>query len=143
MPTSTDAVTDRAPRAKRFAQARGLMGYMIITAQRTPTQSTAQAIEGLYRARYPQFVRFAVATLGDVESGRDAVHDAFVRALRSADTYRGEAQLESWIWTILVNVCRDARERPRVPLDGDSVGAVAGESEVHACTRAALSACRT
>lgn len=61
-------------------------------------------IEAMYRRDYSRFLRFAVATLGDVERGRDGVHEAFVRAIRSLNTFRGEGSLESWLWQILVNV---------------------------------------
>jgi RNA polymerase sigma-70 factor (ECF subfamily) len=62
-------------------------------------------IEAIYREAYPRFLRMAVASLGDTERARDAVHEAFVRAIRSADAYRGEGSLEAWLWRTLVNVC--------------------------------------
>ena len=61
-------------------------------------------IEAIYREHYSRFLRFAVANLGDVEPGRDAVHDAFVRAIRSLSDFRGEGRPESWLWA-------DSRER--------------------------------
>lgn len=67
--------------------------------------SSLDEVESIYRRDYPRFLRFAVATLGDVERGRDAVHDAFVRAIRSISGFRGEGSLEAWLWRILVNVC--------------------------------------
>jgi RNA polymerase sigma factor (sigma-70 family) len=62
-------------------------------------------IEAIYREHYPRFLRFAVANTSDVERGRDAVHDAFVRAIRSLSNFRGEAGLETWVWRILINAC--------------------------------------
>ena len=62
-------------------------------------------IEAIYREQHLRFLRFAVASLGDVEGGRDAVHEAFVRAIRSLGDFRGQGRLESWLWRILVNVC--------------------------------------
>jgi DNA-directed RNA polymerase specialized sigma24 family protein len=47
----------------------------------------------------------AVAALGDIERGRDAVHETFVRAITSLDAFRGEASLETWVWRTHVNVC--------------------------------------
>ena len=70
-------------------------------------------IETIYRGAYPRFLRMAVASLGDTDQGRDAVHEAFVRAIKSADTYRGEGSLEAWLWRTLVNVClAERRHRP-------------------------------
>ena len=74
-------------------------------------------IEALYRQRHPRLLRFAVASLGDVERGRDAVHEAFVRALRSRASFRGDGSLESWLWTILVNVCLAEKRHASATLD--------------------------
>jgi RNA polymerase sigma-70 factor (ECF subfamily) len=72
-------------------------------------------IEAIYREHYSRFLRFAVANLGDVEPGREAVHDAFVRAIRSLSDFRGEGRPESWLWRILVNVCTAEKRRRVVP----------------------------
>jgi DNA-directed RNA polymerase specialized sigma24 family protein len=48
-------------------------------------------IETIYRAHYSRYLRFAVANLGDVEHGRDAVHEAFVSAIRSLADFRGQS----------------------------------------------------
>ena len=74
-------------------------------------------IEAIYREHYSRFLRFAVANLGDVEPGRDAVHEAFVRAIRSLSDFRGEGRPESWLWQILVNVCTAEKRRRVVPID--------------------------
>ena len=70
------------------------------------------AIEQAYRVGYPRLVRVAAALLGDRERGRDAVQEAFVRALRSrGDLHRIES-LDGWLWRTLVNVCLVERRRP-------------------------------
>jgi RNA polymerase sigma factor (sigma-70 family) len=75
-------------------------------------------IETIYRGGYPRFLRMAVASLGDTDRGRDAVHEAFVRAIRSVDTYRGDGSLEAWLWRTLVNVClAEQRHRPVLVAD--------------------------
>jgi RNA polymerase sigma-70 factor, ECF subfamily len=82
--------------------------------QRTSTETGSIVdIEAVYREQYSRFLRYAVASLGDVEHGRDAVHEAFVRAIRSASDFRGQGRLESWLWRILVNGCI-AEKRRRV-----------------------------
>jgi RNA polymerase sigma-70 factor (ECF subfamily) len=75
-------------------------------------------IEAIYREQHARFLRFAVASLGDVEGGRDAVHEAFVRAIRSLGDFRGQGRLESWLWRILVNVCMAEKRRQVVPIEG-------------------------
>jgi RNA polymerase sigma-70 factor, ECF subfamily len=77
------------------------------------TIASVSDLERLYRERYARFLRVAVAVLGDVEEARDAVHEAFVRALRGIDGFRGEGSLEAWVWRTLLNVCLRERGRPR------------------------------
>jgi RNA polymerase sigma factor (sigma-70 family) len=64
------------------------------------------AIEQAYRDRYRRFLALAVAMLGDVDRGRDAVQEAFARALRSRGDLRRIESLHPWLWRTLVNVCR-------------------------------------
>ena len=99
-------------------------------------------IEEAYRARYPVFLRVAIAIVGDVELARDSVHDAFVRAVRHRRRFRGGRDIEPWLWRIVVNAARKraAREReipaelgehpaPSVPLNGDLRALVASLPE--------------
>lgn len=71
----------------------------------------------------------AVRTLGDQEEAADALQDAFVNALRSAGSFRGEAQVTTWLHRIVVNACLDrARRRtarPTVPLPPDDLAPAA------------------
>ena len=68
-------------------------------------------LEALYRERLPEFRRVATAIAGDPESGRDAVQDAFAKALRKQRRFRGEGTLEAWVWRIVVNTARDVGRR--------------------------------
>lgn len=70
-----------------------------------------EAIEAVYRARYQRFLRVALALLGDREHARDAVQEAFARAIRARATLRSEDGVEPWLWQTLTNVCVDARRR--------------------------------
>lgn len=69
----------------------------------------AAELEGLYAQRYTAFLRTALALLGDRERARDAVQEAFARALRALPGFRGDVPLEAWVFTILTNHCRDLR----------------------------------
>ena len=73
-------------------------------------------LELLYRERLADFCRAAAAIAGDPELGRDAVQDAFARAVRTRRRYRGDGPLEAWVWRIVVNAARDARRRRRPPV---------------------------
>jgi RNA polymerase sigma-70 factor (ECF subfamily) len=79
---------------------------------------TLGELERVYRERYGRFHRVARALRGDDELAADAVQETFARAIRSRWSFRGEASLETWLWRLLVNVCRDAARRaPDLPLD--------------------------
>jgi len=74
-------------------------------------------IEDLYLKRHRYFYRVALGLLnGDADGARDAVQEAFARAIRARQGFRGEGTVESWIWRTLTNVC--LRQR-RVELTAD------------------------
>jgi RNA polymerase sigma-70 factor (ECF subfamily) len=73
--------------------------------------SRVDSIEEIYRAQYGGFVRTAGAIAGSRERGADAVHDAFVAAVREASRLPEGAALMSWLWRAVVNAARDARRR--------------------------------
>jgi RNA polymerase sigma-70 factor, ECF subfamily len=66
-------------------------------------------LETLYRERYPVFLRVARATVRDDGAAADAVHDAFVQAVRNRRAFRGEGTLEAWVWRMVVNAARKRR----------------------------------
>lgn len=98
-------------------------------------------LEALYREELPRFVRTAAAITGDEGRGRDAVQDAFARAVRERRSFRREAPVEAWIWRIVVNSALDARRRaqPELELD-EAVPAPEPATEDDAAVRAWVSA---
>jgi RNA polymerase sigma-70 factor (ECF subfamily) len=74
--------------------------------------ATEQALEKLYAERFVPF-RNALATVtGSRESARDAVQEAFTRALSERRRYRGDAPLAAWVWKIALRVALESRKRP-------------------------------
>jgi DNA-directed RNA polymerase specialized sigma24 family protein len=59
------------------------------------TAPTLAALEALYRQRRDAFDRTASAIAGESSLGQDAVHDAFVLAVRHRRRFRGEGTLEA------------------------------------------------
>lgn len=70
-------------------------------------------IEELYRQRHSAFVNGIAPVAGDYELARDAVQEAFVRALRRRRSHRGEGSLEAWVWTIAIRAALDLRRNGR------------------------------
>lgn len=77
------------------------------------------AVEQLVQEYQPQLFRLALSILDDGSQNgsaeaQEATQDALLAALRSLDTFRGEAKLSTWLYSITVNLCRNrlrARQR--------------------------------
>jgi RNA polymerase sigma factor (sigma-70 family) len=61
-------------------------------------------LEDLYRRRNGAFQVMLASVTGSVESACDVVQEAFARALRVQDGFRGEGSLEAWVWRIAFRV---------------------------------------
>jgi RNA polymerase sigma-70 factor, ECF subfamily len=77
------------------------------------SEATIQALEQLYRSRYARFLRLAFVVLGNREGAADAVHEAFVRAIRSRSSVRDGEALEAWVWRTVLNVSLTLRAEAR------------------------------
>jgi RNA polymerase sigma-70 factor (ECF subfamily) len=92
----------------------------------------AALLEGMRRgdhAAYEAFVRqytgraVAVARrlLRNEDDARDAVQDAFLQVFRSIDSFRGDANVSTWLHRVVVNAAlmklRSASRRPETSLD--------------------------
>jgi RNA polymerase sigma-70 factor (ECF subfamily) len=67
-----------------------------------------------------ELTAYAYRMLGSGFEAEDAVQEALLRAWRSYDGFEGRAQLRSWLYRIVTNVCLDmlnARERRARPMD--------------------------
>jgi RNA polymerase sigma-70 factor, ECF subfamily len=77
-------------------------------------------LEGLYRELYPSLVRFSQGIVGSRSDAEDAVHDAFVAAVRSepADDPR------PWLFRVTRNASIDLlrRRRATVPIEAIETG---------------------
>jgi RNA polymerase sigma factor (sigma-70 family) len=71
----------------------------------------AAELESLYRRRYAAFRNALIAVTGSREAARDAVQEAFARALRDQRSYRGDGTLEAWVWRIALRAGIEARRR--------------------------------
>src|SRR5581483_1470831 len=65
--------------------------------------ATTAELERLYRGRYRMFLDGMTRVVRDPEAAREVVQEAFSRALRSRRRFRGDANLEAWVWRIAVN----------------------------------------
>jgi RNA polymerase sigma-70 factor (ECF subfamily) len=70
-------------------------------------------IERVYRERYVGFRNALVTVTGSRDTARDAVQEAFVRALRHREDFRGDAPLEAWIFRIALRTALESRRNGR------------------------------
>lgn len=80
-------------------------------AEMASSGTTVEALESLYRAGLPAFVRTAAAIVGDEGAGSDAVQEAFAQAVRKRASFKGDAPLEAWVWRIVINEANALRRR--------------------------------
>jgi RNA polymerase sigma-70 factor, ECF subfamily len=74
---------------------------------------SAEEIERVYRERYVGFRNALVTVTGSREAARDAVQEAFARALRHQEDFRGDAPLEAWIFRIALRTALESRRNGR------------------------------
>ncbi|MEP7017865.1 MAG: RNA polymerase sigma factor SigM [Actinomycetota bacterium] len=65
----------------------------------------------LFRRHRDRMWALAVRTTRDPEMAADAVQEAFLSAFRRADSFRGEAEVTTWLHRIVVNSCLDRLRR--------------------------------
>lgn len=77
-------------------------------------QKAARQLERLLDIELPPLYRRAYRILGNVADAEDAVQDALLAAYTHINQFRGQAQLSTWLTTILINCARmQLRCRPR------------------------------
>src|SRR3954464_14172722 len=65
-----------------------------------------------------RLLRSAYLLCGDATEAQDLVQETFLQALKSADRFRGESAVHTWLHGILLNLSRHHwRKQKRVVLD--------------------------
>ena len=83
---------------------------------RAHVRGDRDAFAELVRRHRDRLWAVALRTLGDREDAADAVQDALLSAYRSADRFRGDSAVTTWLHRIVVNACLDrARRRQARP----------------------------
>ena len=104
-----------------------------VTGRRNAVLELKQAVS----LRLPSFYRCALRVLGNAADAEDAVQEALLAAYRHIDQFRGQAQMSTWLTTIIRNCAlMQLRNRPRqihLPLDEQT----GGEEKPSVCERLA------
>lgn len=81
------------------------------------------ALCDLVERHYDSCWRYAYRMLGNRADAEDAAQETFLRAIAAIGEYKERAQFRQWLFTILVNQCRNSlvsrnrRERRFIPTD--------------------------
>jgi len=110
----------------------GLKGFQVMGARaeaisngQEPTvygrQEEIRQLTNIIADRLPSLTRIALRLVGNAADAEDAVQDAFLSAYTHLDQFRGQAQMFTWLTTIVINAARmKVRRRPQpvhIPLD--------------------------
>ena len=93
------------------------------TSDYSPVQ--AGDFHGIVRQYAERIFNHALRMVANREEAEEITEDVFMRIYRGLGSFRGDAQLSTWIWRITTNVCLTRRGRKRLqtlPLDGEEVG---------------------
>lgn len=73
-----------------------------------------EAFTLLVESHQERLLRLCERLLGDLEEARDAAQEVFLKAFRSAGSYRPQGQVYTWLYRIAVNHCLNKLRRRRI-----------------------------
>ena len=85
------------------------------------------AITELYRRHERRVYNLALRTLGNPWDAADVVQDAFIKAFKNLDSFKGEARFGTWLHRIAVNAAYDhlRRHKPE-PMEAEILDDLSG-----------------
>ncbi|GEP39930.1 RNA polymerase sigma factor SigM [Nocardioides psychrotolerans] len=90
---------------------------------RAHVDGDTEAFGILFRRHRDRLWAVALRTMGNPEDAADGLQDGLIAAYRRAGSFRGEAQVTTWLHRVIVNACLDriraAKVRRAVPLPDD------------------------
>lgn len=78
-----------------------------------PAEDDRAVFAEMFGAHAARLSRVAYLMLHEQAAAEDAVQETFARAWESRGDFRGQADRLTWLYSILLNVCRMALRRPR------------------------------
>jgi RNA polymerase sigma-70 factor, ECF subfamily len=89
------------------------------------------AMDELVSRHYEGAYRVALGILRDEEGAADVAQDAFLKAFRGLEAFRGDAAFRTWLFTIVANEARGSFRKMgrRKETDLDTAGPLASDGE--------------
>ncbi|HEX8100170.1 MAG TPA: sigma-70 family RNA polymerase sigma factor [Actinomycetota bacterium] len=91
------------------AQGQSVSPELVAACRRGDPRSFEEVVRRTYRHVYTQALRL----VGDSKEAEDVAQDAYVRAWRGLDGFRGEAQFETWLYRIVANAAMNHLRKRR------------------------------
>ena len=76
-------------------------------AKRERIISELDDIDALVRTYRARLLRFAMFSLGDEDVAASVVQDAFMKAYKGRENFRGDCSVQTWLTSIALNLIRD------------------------------------
>ncbi len=107
------------------SQVRDPDGHLVQRAREGDTE----ALSDLYRRHERRAYNLALRTIGNPWDAADVTQEAFIKAFRNLDSFKGDALFSTWLHRIVVNAAYDflRRRRPE-PMDGEVLEDLSGPS---------------
>jgi RNA polymerase sigma-70 factor (ECF subfamily) len=84
------------------------------SASKRPAPAPAQDLNGfdrLYRNHVDLVYRYAHRLCGEVEAAKDLVQETFLNAYKGFNSFRGDSQVSTWLYTIASRACLRMRRK--------------------------------
>ena len=72
-----------------------------------PAPGGDEAFGVVYTEHSRQVFYLALRMLGDETMAEDATHDVFLKAWKNLDSFRGDANIRTWLYRITINHCQN------------------------------------
>jgi RNA polymerase sigma-70 factor (ECF subfamily) len=87
----------------------------------------SDAVTELYRRHERRVYNLALRTLGNPWDAADVAQEAFIKAFKNLDSFKGEARFGTWLHRIAVNAAYDYLRRQRTePMDAEILDDLSG-----------------
>ncbi|MBC7294438.1 MAG: sigma-70 family RNA polymerase sigma factor, partial [Thermoleophilia bacterium] len=94
---------------------------------RRARQGDTDALAELYRRHEQRAYNLALRTVGNPWDAADVTQEAFIKAFRNLDSFRGESRFSTWLYRIVVNAAYDhlRRQQPE-PMEAETLDGLTG-----------------
>ena len=122
VPTPVRLVTT-GPRSGSHLPGPDDLSGLVAAAQEGDSRAFERLVEATYRETYTMALRLT----GNVEDARDVTQEAYLRAYRGLERFRGDAQFSTWMYRITANTAsthlgrRRRHRHDELPPSGDVV----------------------